>query len=487
MEFVLIFSIFIIIMALSIMVKNIKIISYINIIGSVINFIIVIYFINLFKHKDSVSYFNNLVYLDSLSIIQLFVIATVTLLSSLYSYKYILNELNERHISERRARMYYFLFNAFVMSMVLVGISNNVMAMWIGLEGTTIATAFLIGFNKDKLALEAAWKYIVICSIGLGIGLIGIILFIYSAGFGTLEVNLNWTSLLYSYESLNILYTKIAFTLIFVGIGTKVGFAPMHTWFSDGHSEAPSPVSAMVSGTLLNLAFYVIVRFYIIVKNVSGIENLKFLFIVFALISLIVASFSILKQTNYKRFLAFSSIENMGIIALGIGFGGYLGVFGAILHSIIHSFGKTLLFLTAGNILSALKTKRINKVHKLIKTMPKNAVFLVIGMLIITGSPPFASFFSEFNILIAGVQKGRYISIIVYSLCLILVLVGFLNIFIKMVLRSGEESQCEKIVKDNENILPLALSLVFVVFVTLTFNNYLYTILNKAVSIIGVS
>ena len=416
----------------------------------------------------------------------MFIITTVTLISLIYSYKYILNELNEGEISERRSRIFYFLFNGFAMSMLFVGISNNVMGMWIGLEGTTIATAFLIGFNKNKLALEAAWKYVIICSIGLGIGLVGIILFIYSAGLGTSEINLNWTSLLHSYKSSNILYTKIAFTLIFVGIGTKVGFAPMHTWFSDGHSEAPSPVSAMVSGTLLNLALYVILRFYIVLKSIPGIENLKLLFIVFALISLIISSFSILKQTNYKRFLAFSSIENMGIISLGIGFGGYLGVFGAILHSIIHSFGKTLLFLTAGNILSALKTKRINKVRRLIEIMPKNAVSLIIGMLIIVGSPPFASFFSEFNILISGIQKGRYISVGIYSLCLILVFVGFLNTFTKMVFGNPEENKYEKMEKDNENMLPLVLSFVFVIFITVTFNNYFYTILNKAVSIIGV-
>lgn len=486
MGFVLMLSIFFISMALSLVIKNIKITSMINIIGSILNFTIALYLVSLFKYKDSIFYFNKLLYLDSLSVIQLFIITAVTLISSIYSYKYILSELNDGEISERRARVFYFLFNGFAMSMVVVGISNNVMGMWIGLEGTTLATAFLIGFNKNKLSLEAAWKYIVICSIGLGIGLIGIILFIYSSGLGNAEIDLNWTSLLYSYKPSNIMYTKIGFTLIFVGIGTKVGFAPMHTWLSDGHSEAPSPISAMMSGILLNLALYVIVRFYIILKQISGVENLKFLFIAFALSSLVVSSFSILKQTNYKRLLAFSSIENMGIISLGIGFGGYLGVFGAILHSLIHAFGKTLLFLTAGNILSALKTKRINKIHKLIKTMPKNATLLITAMLIIVGSPPFASFFSEFNILISGIEKGMYISVGIYLLCLILVFAGFLNIFVKMVFNNAEETQYEKIDKDDENILPLILSLVFAIFITITFNNCFYTILNKAVSIIGV-
>lgn len=486
MEFILMLSVFIIIMVLSLVIKNIKITSKINIIGSIVNFTIAFYLISVFRHKDSIAYYNNLIYLDSLSAIQLFIITAVTFISSLYSYKYILNELEEGEISEVRARIYYFLFNSFAMSMVMVGVSNNIMGMWIGLEGTTLATTFLIGFNRNKLSLEAAWKYIIICSIGLGIGLIGIILFIYSAGLGTSEINLNWTSLLYSYKSSNIVYTKIAFTLIFVGIGTKVGFAPMHTWLSDGHSEAPSPISAMMSGILLNLALYVIIRFYIILKHISGFEHLRFLFIAFALCSLIVSSFSILKQTNYKRLLAFSSIENMGIISLGIGFGGYLGIFGAILHSIIHAFGKTLLFLTAGNILAALKTKRINKVHKLIRTMPKNAALLITAMLIIVGSPPFASFFSEFNILISGIQKRNYFSVGIYLICLILVFAGFLNIFVKMVFNNSEENQYKKIKEDDENITPLVLSLVFVIFITVTFNNYFYVIINKAVSIIGI-
>lgn len=163
--------------------------------------------------------------------------------------------------------------------------------------------------------------------------------------------------------------------MIFIGIGTKAGFAPMHTWLSDGHSEAPSPISAMMSGILLTLALYVVVRFYVIIKVVENLSGFNKLFIIFGILSLVISSFSILKQNNYKRLLAFSSVENMGIISLGIGFGGYFGIFAAILHSIIHAFGKTLLFLTAGNILENYKTKRIDKIHYLIKYMPLNSFF----------------------------------------------------------------------------------------------------------------
>lgn len=486
MEFILMFSLLIITMISSIFIKDIRKTAIINIISSIINVALVVYLMLCINSTGFLSYVNDLIYIDSLSIIQMFVGSGVTFITSIYSYRYVLNELKDGIISERRARVFFTLFNAFVISLLIICVSNNIMGMWIGLEGTTLATTFLIGLEKNKLSLEAAWKYVILCSIGIGIGFIGIILMLYSNGLGADVVSLNWTSLLKSYSPTNMKIAKISFTLIFVGIGTKAGFVPMHAWFSDGHSEAPSPVSAMVSGILLNIALYVILRFYIITKTVSGIENLKYLFIVFAMISLMVSTFTMLKQTNYKRLLAFSSIENIGIISLGIGFGGQLGIFGGLLHSIIHSFGKTLLFLVAGNLLSVYRTKRIDKIHKLIKTMPQNSVFLIIGMLIVTGAPPFGSFFSEFDILIEGIKKGHYFEVTLYALCILIAFAALLNVFIKMVFVKGDEIEYRKNDKDKENILPLIISLTYVIFITLTFNNILYPILSKAVLIIGI-
>ncbi|WP_161633601.1 proton-conducting transporter membrane subunit [Fervidicella metallireducens] len=480
------FSLLITTMIFSIFTKDIKKTAIINIISSVINVAVVIYLMFRINSIGFLSYMNNSIYIDSLSIIQMFVGSGVTFITAIYSYRYVLNELRDEIISERRARVFFTLFNAFVISLLIICISNNIMGMWIGLEGTTIATTFLIGLEKNKLSLEAAWKYVILCSIGIGIGFIGIILMLYSAGQETTVLSLNWTNLLNSYKPINIDMAKIAFTLIFIGIGTKAGFVPMHAWFSDGHSEAPSPVSAMVSGILLNIALYVIVRFYIIIKMVSGIENVKYLFIIFAMISLLVSAFTMLKQTNYKRLLAFSSIENMGIISLGIGFGGHLGIFGGLLHSIIHSFGKTLLFLVAGNLVSVYRTKRIDKIHKLIKTMPMNGVFLILGMLIVTGAPPFGSFFSEFNILMEGINKGYYFAVTLYALCILIAFAALLNVFIRMIFVKGDEEEYKRFDKDSENIVPVIISLIYVVFVTLTFNNILYPILSKAVLIIGI-
>lgn len=476
-------AVFIAVLFACALLNNIKIISIVNIISMFVLTVLALSMGRIVYIKGYAGYFNNAVYVDSLSQIQLFIITTVSLITSVYSHRYIISEYEEKKVSLRKAKIYFVLFSLFVFSMMFLSMSNNIMGMWIGLEATTLATAFLIGFTGSKLSLEAAWKYIIICSIGLAIGLIGIILFIYSMHMEISTSTLQWTYLLKNFETMDKGIVKVAFTFIFVGIGTKAGLAPMHTWLSDGHSEAPSPVSAMMSGILINLALYVIVRFYIVVRTINGLSNLSYLFIVFGCISLIISSFSILKQTNYKRLLAFSSVENIGIMSLGFGFGGPIGVFGALLHSMIHAYGKSLLFLVSGNILSAYKTKRIDQINYLIRTMPVNAVFLMVGILVITGTPPFASFFSEFKILQAGILRGHYIASAILVLSLLLVFAGFLIIFVKMIF-CGESGEYRRFEKDRENIVPLFIVLGFIVFVSITYGNLLCNMLSRAASIV---
>jgi len=463
--------------------NNINKISCVNILGMLILGILTLGIGINIAHQEHIYYFGGYVYIDSLSQIQLIIITTVSFITAAYSHKYIVDEYKEKIISLKKAKGYFVLFQIFVLSMIFLCMSNNIMGMWIGLEATTLSTAFLIGFNSSKLSLEAAWKYIIICSVGLAIGLIGIILFIYSLNAEVNTSMLQWTYLLSRGNIFNRNILMVAFTFIFVGIGTKAGIAPMHTWLSDGHSEAPSPISAMMSGILINLALYVIIRFYIIVRLVNGTENIRYMFIVFGCISLIISSFSILKQTNYKRLLAFSSVENIGIMCLGFGFGGTLGVFGSLLHSIVHAFGKSLLFLVSGNILKAYKTKRIGNIKYLIKTMPYNSVFLIIGILVITGTPPFASFFSEFKILQNGFNNGNYISVAILAFALLIAFVGFVIPFIKMIFQ-GDNTEYMRMEKDKENIIPLIIAVIFILFISCTFDNLLYPLINKAVIII---
>ncbi|WP_026882628.1 proton-conducting transporter membrane subunit [Clostridium akagii] len=464
--------------------KNIKVAGLVTILGSVFILSITIKIIMLVSKIHSLSFFNEFFYIDSLTLLQLLIISSINIIVSIYSYKYIQGEILEKKISLKRGRFYYFLFNFFVFFMMFIALTNNIVAMWIGLEGTTLTTAFLIGFNINKESLESAWKYVIICSIGIGIGFIGILIFVNGYSSGDSTQILKWSHLAKNSTPQSTYSIKIAFTLIFVGLGTKAGLAPMHTWLPDAHSEAPSPVSAMMSGVLLNLALYVILRFYIITKHIPGLNNTRWLFIIFGCLSLLISSFSILRQLNYKRLLAFSSVENLGIIALGLGIGTKITVFGALLHSLIHALGKSLLFLTAGNILNAYKTKRIDKINALIKTMPINAVFLILGMLVIVGAPPFPSFFSEYSIIVGTVQSSNYIIMALYSLCLLLVFAGFLKVFIKIVFNAEPGVSYEKLEIDKENTLPLSLCFILIIVMILFMNGYLSSMINNAVSII---
>ncbi|WPC44520.1 proton-conducting transporter membrane subunit [Clostridium sp. JS66] len=475
--------VFAVVILLNILLKSTKAISILTILNMVMLAAVSLVFYKNLKLQDSLNFCNNLIYIDSLNIIQLILISTISLVAALYSHKYIGEEIQNGSISINFAKIYYFLFNLFVLSMIAVAISNNIILMWISLEATTLSTAFLIGFNRHKLSLEAAWKYIIICSIGIVLGLIGIILFIYSSGDPSNKV-LNWTYLVKNYSLLNKSIVKFGFCFIFIGIATKAGLAPMHTWLPDAHSEAPSPISAMMSGVLLNLALYVVLRFYIIVKLISGLEKMKYLFIVFGLISLIISAFSILNQKNYKRLLAFSSVENMGIITLGFGIGGPIALYGSMLHSIIHAYGKSLLFLISGNILSVYKTKRIDRVNNLIKTMPINSVLLICGVLVITGIPPFPSFFSEYNILAASIKNGHYLVCGIYALCLLIVFAGFLKVFINMIFSDDKDFNTRS-EKDKENIIPLII-IFFIIIILSFFSRYeIASLINKAVLIIN--
>lgn len=446
-------------------------------------------------------FFGKLVNLDSLSVLQILIIGTIGLMAAIYSYRYIVEEVEEGAIKAFQVKLYYVLFNCFVLSMLGVAVLNNLGLMWIALEATTLSTAFLIGFNGNKHSLEAAWKYIIICTLGIGLGLLGISLFMYGAVSQKMAFSLdlaNWTVLLGVAKLINAKLAAIAFAIILIGFGTKVGFAPMHTWLPDAHSESPSPISAMMSGILLNLALYGVLRFYVLAVQVVDERLLKGLLINFGVLSLIVAAASILRQRNYKRLLAFSSIEHMGIMALGLGFGG-LGVFFALFHSIFHALAKALLFLTSGNILHVYKTKEISGVRGMFRRMPAEAGFLLIGMLAITGMPPFASFVSEFGIIQAGVAVDHWGTVILFAVALLTIFAGFIVHFSKMLFYRKEDLEGETSGKNarpmhlpevqtgwaRRNLIAPAILTVLIMALSLYVPDWLQTILHQAAAIIG--
>ncbi len=295
----------------------------------------------------------------------------------------------------------------FLGAMTVVTVSQHFGLTWVGIEATTLASAPLIYFHRHHRSLEATWKYLMICSVGIGIALLGnFFLAIAATRPGGGATPLLVGSLVASAGTLHAGWIRLAFVLLLVGYGTKMGLAPLHTWLPDAHSESPSAVSALLSGALLNCAFLGILR-AVEVCNAAGLAGFAgSLLILFGLLSMAVAAAFLTMQPDYKRMLAYSSVEHMGILALGTGVGG-LGAYGAMFHAVGHSVTMAMLFLLAGNILGAYRTKAIAEVRGVARVLPVSGWLWVAGLFAITGTPPFSLFVSEFLIARAALESGR--------------------------------------------------------------------------------
>ncbi|MBW4050315.1 MAG: hypothetical protein HIU85_02475 [Proteobacteria bacterium] len=387
------------------------------------------------------TFWRGYVIVDALGCWVLLSVATVYLLASIYSIGYM------RTLGlDARLHRYYALFAGFALTTLLGPLMNNVGVYWIAIELTTLVSTFLVGFEHTRESVEAAWKYIVVVSAGISLALLGIILF-YWAGSLTLGAtyDLTWSTLRAVGPRLNPTIALAAFLLVFIGFGTKVGLAPMHTWLPDAHSEGPAPVSAMLSGALLNTAMVGIARF-IQVADAARLGALpRTVVVVIGALSLLVAALFITRQTGVKRLMAYSSVEHMGIMTLGFGFGGPLGVAGALYHMLNHSLNKSLMFFGAGDAMHAFRTKRIGRIHHVLTAMPVAGLLWIAGAVAITGAPPFGLFLSEFTILRAGLAGPNAWAAFVMLALLIVIFIGFLNHFRAMYF--GEHPQMAAVEK----------------------------------------
>lgn len=395
--------------AISLFAGRSRTFSFINIAGHFLVLASSVSLASTVMGKGAVSYFN-FFYVDPLSAFFILTISTITFASSIYSLSYIDNDLKELVISEKKAMGYYGLFNLFAVSMLISVSVNNMGMMWVAIEMTTLISAFLVGFYNNKRSIEAAWKYIIICSVGIALALLGTILFYYAASYRGHIDSLNWTDIVVIAKNLDPNLLKIAFLFIIVGYGTKAGFVPMHTWLPDAHSQALAPISALLSAVLLETAVYAILRFVIIINKCAGVSYSSNLLVLFGLLSLGVSAGFILVQKDIKRLLAYSSVEHIGIISLGLGFGGALGLYGAMLHVFNHAVTKSLMFFSAGNAVKRYKTSDMHVIRGLLSVMPFSGVLLMLGAFALAGSPPFSIFISEIMILISGFQKSSYIA-----------------------------------------------------------------------------
>ena len=437
-------------------------------------------------HKFSGTWFA----FDEVSIIFLTITSILFFGASLYCVQYLSDESS--HNKKENKKLQYFsneaifsgCFLLFLSTMTIIIASQHLAVLWVGIEATTLASAPLIYFHKTKRSLEATWKYLLICSVGIALALLGIF-FLAIANNNQQELFL--INMIKNAQEINIPWLKAAFLLLFVGYGTKMGLAPFHTWLPDAHSEAPSVVSALLSGALLNCAFLGILRVYQICIATGLQSYCQEIFILFGLLSVFVAAVFILGQTDYKRMLAYSSVEHMGIITLGIGLGEN-AVTGAIVNMLGHALTKAGLFFTAGNILSSFKTKKISEIRGLIVgRMHWTGVLWIIGFLLITGTPPSGIFIGKFIILKETLLQGHYWVTFIFLAALAIVFIGMARIFISMTQGKTEEDKSRDLEYRHScvRIFIPGLFFVFVIGIGVYFPVWFSEALNAAVKGLG--
>jgi len=378
--------------------------------------------------------------LDAPGLLFLSITSALFLAAAIYAAGYLRCESGHRVTDEEEG----FLFDnapeatfvgclmVFLSAMTLVTVSQHFGLLWIAIEATTLASAPLIYFHRHHRSLEATWKYLLICSVGIALALLAnFFLGVSAAKPGGSAPALVLGELVQQAGRLQTTWLKAAFILFLVGYGTKMGLAPLHTWLPDAHSESPSVISALLSGALLNCAFLGIVRVQQVCVAAGQAAFGQDMLVGLGLISMAVAAVFILGQTDYKRLLAYSSVEHMGILALGVGLGG-AGAFGAMLHAVNHSLTKAMLFFVAGNILALYQTKTIGQVRGVLRVTPVTGMLWLGGFLAITGTPPFGPFLSEFTILKAAFDQGHGWVGGLYLVLLALIFIGMATAFLGM-------------------------------------------------------
>ncbi len=319
----------------------------------------------------------------------------------------------------------------FLGAMCMAALAEHPIVLWIAIEATTLVSAPLIFINRSKKALEATWKYVLICSVGIALALLGFFFITLSMDRAGVDAPLTFTALNAAATQLDPLWLKTGFMFVLIGFGTKMGLAPMHTWLPDAHSEAPSPASALLSGALLNCAFLGIFKVHTLMVLAGLGDYASSLLIGFGLLSILVAGIFILNQPDYKRMLAYSSIENMGVIVFGIGVGG-LGLYGAMLHLIHHSLLKSSLFLSAGNLVLGCGSKQVDQCGGMVRRLPGTFLSFFGGFIGIAGLPPFGVFLSELLIILGAIRQGHTLASGLFIAGLVLVVAGFARIVTSM-------------------------------------------------------
>jgi hydrogenase-4 component F len=348
--------------------------------------------------------------LDPLNVFLVSLTAFVAFTTSLFSRPYMRIERDRGRMTPARLRLYHSMYQVFTFTMLLALTTNNMGILWVAMEAATLATVLLVAVYRTPASLEAAWKYFILCGVGIAQALFGTILLYFAAErvLGAEGNALLWTHLDLVKHQLEPAIMSLAFVFLLVGYGTKVGLVPLHNWLPDAHAEGPTPISAVLSGLLLNVALYSVVRCKVLADGALDSRFAGNLMMGFGLLSVVVAAFFLSRQRDVKRMFAYSSIEHMGLVTFAFGMGGPIANFAGLLHMTVHSLVKSGIFFAVGHATQTAGTQVMEDIRGLAKVSPTIGWGLMIGTLAILGMPPFGVFASEFLILTTAMRQHAW-------------------------------------------------------------------------------
>lgn len=420
-------------------------------------------------------------FIDAFNVYLVVLTSFVSMTTAIFSRRYMRREREHGRVGHWGMRFYHAMFQLFIFAMLLCLLTNNLGVLWIAMELATLSTVLLVSLYRTPTAIEAAWKYFILCGVGIALALFGTVLLYFAAEkvLGEGGEALLWTNLNLVSGQLEPTVLQLAFVFLMVGYGTKVGLVPLHNWLPDAHSEGPTPISAVLSGLLLNIALYALVRCKVLVDGSLGTNLAGNIMMGFGILSIIVSAFSLLRQKDIKRMFAYSSIEHMGIATFAFGLGGPIATFGALLHMLVHSLTKSSIFFTVGHASQMHDTQEMSKIKGLVRGNPLVGWGLLFGVMAIVGMPPFGVFTSEFLILTATMKDAPYLT----PFLLLGLGVAFAAIFRRVQpMVSGHKPPHQHFIKVAH--IPVVLHMVLVLVIGLYMPNFLSEWFHMAVELL---
>jgi hydrogenase-4 component F len=425
---------------------------------------------------------NGWFFIDSFNVFLVALTAFVAFTTALFSRPYMRIEAEHGRLNDKRLRLYHSSYQIFIAAMLLALTTNNMGILWVAMEAATLATVLLVSLYRTPASLEAAWKYFILCGVGIALALFGTILLYFAAEkvLGSGGTALQWTHLNGVKTQLEPTVLSLAFVFLLVGYGTKVGLAPLHSWLPDAHAEGPTPVSAVLSGLLLNVALYAVMRSKVLVDGALGNDMAGNLMMGFGLFSVVLAAFLIKRQTDVKRMFAYSSIEHMDLVTFAFGMGGAVANFAALLHMTMHSLTKSAIFFAVGHATQKAGSQLMVDIRGLIKTNPTIGWGLMLGTVAILGVPPFGVFASEFLIITTAMHDHPWAT----PFLLLALGVAFASIFGKVQPMVFGETELQKL-SYQPALTPVFLHLGLVLMLGLFIPPYLADWYRQAAQLLG--